>query len=80
MATFTVTIPDAAVPDVVAALCSKYGWNSTLGVTQQQFAKNQLGQWLAGAYVEYKSAQAAAAAAVTAQATANTYAAQVTVA
>ena len=79
MATFTVTIPDAAVPEVIASLCLQYGWDSTLGVTQANFAKQQLGAWLTGVYVNYKAQQAANAAAGTALTTANAVAKQITV-
>ena len=70
MATIVLTIPDAVIPRVVAAVALKFDYNTNklAGETTGQFAKRMLGvtlkQWVKDAegpvpYVTAKTAQAA---------------------
>ena len=79
MATFTVTIPDAALNDIIDAVCDQYAWNQSLGITKANFTKQKVGQFLTASYITYKAKQASTSAAEQAAATAAPFAAQVTV-
>lgn len=45
MATITFNIPDDQVTRVTEAFATRFGWNTDLGVTKVQFAKQQLVQF-----------------------------------
>lgn len=67
MATISLTIPDAALPRVIDALCARGHWSTETGVAKGPYAKTVLAQWLKEEVQRYEKAQAeqAALAAVT---------------
>lgn len=46
MATISITIPDAQLQRVIDAVCGTYNYDPNSGLTQAQFAKQQLSLWL----------------------------------
>jgi hypothetical protein len=66
MATIALTIPDAALPRVVEALCARGHWNAEIGTPKGVYAKQMLAEWLKAETLAYelRTAKEAAAAAV----------------
>ena len=61
MATISLTIPDAALPRVVDALCARGHWTPETPGTRGAFAKAELARWLREEVREYERAEALAA-------------------
>jgi len=62
MATVSITIPDAVVDRVLAAVCSQLHYIPDIHGTRVQFAKAQLAKWIKDIVKAYESAAAASAA------------------
>ena len=62
MATITITIPDAVVPRVLAAVCNTYNYDPAGGQTQAQFAKQIVAGMLREIVASYEGRQARQAA------------------
>jgi hypothetical protein len=63
MATISVTVPDAVLPELVDALCQRYGYQANILVdgvstpnpeTRNAFARRQLSVWLEGELKRYR--------------------------
>lgn len=52
MATITINIPDNVVSDVINAFAEKFNWNSSMGITKAQFAKQQVALFVKNVYRE----------------------------
>jgi hypothetical protein len=72
VASFTVTIPDDKLADLVSALCARYGYSAEFGVTRSVFARDQIRVHLVDTYKQWKAAQALTAAAVQSETAATT--------
>lgn len=53
MASFTITVSDTAVDDLVDSLCVKGGWTSDHTLTKDEFAKQQIQNDLKQGYLTY---------------------------
>lgn len=69
--TITLSIPDAAVTDVIDAMAWRYNYttNKTVGETKAQFAKRMLIEFTKTTYVDYLARIASDAAIATSNAT-----------
>lgn len=54
MANFTIVIPNNKVTDVVEALCAHFKYKENSGLTKNQFAKQQIRNFIRGIYIDYK--------------------------
>ena len=67
MATITLTIPDAALPRVVDALCAYGGQAADSPVAKGAFAKGVVGSWVKSIVRAHEAQQAAEAARLAAE-------------
>jgi hypothetical protein len=78
MATISFTIPDAAMPRVIDALCGAYDYRDTVPgggpnpLTRPQFAREQVRNFIRAAVAAWEAQQAGDAAAAAARAKADT--------
>jgi hypothetical protein len=59
MADLTITVPNAAVPRILAAFVARYGYNPAVDGTQTQFTIKQIKLFVRGEVFNHEALQAA---------------------